>query len=160
MTDIQKEQIYRDYHHKIYNYIYSKVQNVQDAEDMSEDVVLKVFERFDSFDKNKSSLSTWIYTITKNTLIDYYRTRKVWTEIPESLGSGFSVEDKICSTEMLEILSRALAVLEDRERDIIILRFYSGKTLKEITEKMGISYAYGKVLQNRAFDKIRKYFEK
>ena len=51
MTDIQKEQIYRDYHDKIYNYIYSKVQNVQDAEDMSEDVVLKVFERFDSFDK-------------------------------------------------------------------------------------------------------------
>ena len=45
-----------------------------------------------------------------------------------------------------------LLKMPKRERDIIILRFYSGKTLREISSQMGISYAYVKVLQNKAFE--------
>ena len=49
-----------------------------------------------------------------------------------------------------------LLKMPKRERDIIILRFYSGKTLREISSQMGISYAYVKVLQNKAFEKLKK----
>ena len=49
--------------------------------------------------------------------------------------------------------------LDERERDIIILRFYCGKTLREISSQMSISYAYVKVLQNNAFAKIKNFFE-
>lgn len=157
ITDKQKEQLYRDYHGKVYGYIRSKINSIQDAEDLAADVFLKIYEKIDSFDESKASLSTWIYTITRNTLTDYFRTRKVFSEIPETLDDNTSVEDDICNAEMLEHLAKALESLDERERDIIILRFYSGKTLKEITAQMGISYAYGKVLQNKAFEKIRKF---
>lgn len=155
-TNAQKEQIYRDYHGKICGYIRSQINSVQDAEDMAADVFVKVFEKLDSFDETKASLSTWIYTITRNTLTDYYRTRKVFSEIPETMVVDSSVEDEVCDAEMLENLAKALETLDERERDIIILRYYSGKTLKEITAQMGISYAYGKVLQNKALEKLRK----
>ena len=156
---MDKEKIYRDYHGKVCGYIRSKISSAQDAEDLAADVFVKVFEKLDSFDENKASLSTWIYTITRNTLTDYFRTRKVYAEIPETLESDSSVEDDVCTKEMLEILAKALETLDERERDIIILRFYSGKTLREISSQMGISYAYVKVLQNKAFDKIKGYLK-
>lgn len=157
MTMIDKEKIYRDYHGKVFGYIRSKINSVQDAEDITADVFVKAFEKLDSFDESKASLSTWIYTITRNTLTDYFRTRKVFAEIPETLEDDSSVENDVCNAEMLEILANALETLDERERDIIILRFYSGKTLKEITAQMGISYAYGKVLQNKALEKLRNF---
>ena len=159
ITDTQKEALYREYHGKVFGYIRSKISNAEDAEDLTSDVFLKVYEKLDTFNESKSSLSTWIYTITRNTLTDYFRTRKVFAEIPETIEDETSVENEICNAEMLETLADALETLEERERDIIILRFYSGKTLREISSQMSISYAYVKVLQNNAFAKIRKIFE-
>ena len=159
ITDTQKEAIYRDYHGKVFGYIRSKISNTQDAEDIAADVFLKIYEKLDSFDESKASLLTWIYTITRNTLTDWFRTRCSFEEIPESQDDGCSLEDELCNAEMLETLTAALESLDERERDIIILRFYSRKTLKEIAENMGISYAYVKILQNKAFEKIKVFLE-
>lgn len=156
INDAQKETIFREYYNKVCGYIYSKVSSPQDAEDIAGDVFLKVFKKIDSFDDSKSSLSTWIFTITRNTLTDWFRTHRSFAEIPESVDDGCSVDDAVCSAETLESFANALEKLEKRERDIIILRFYSGKTLKETAEKMGISYAYAKVLQNKAFEKMKE----
>lgn len=157
-TDEKKEEIYRNYHDKVYGYIISQTNNTHLAEDLSADVFVKVYEKLDSFDEAKASISTWIFTITKNTLTDYYRTRKVFEEVPETFEDGSSVEEEVCNAEMLETLAKALETLDERERDIIIRRFYSNKTLKDIAEQMGISYAYVKILQNNAFAKIKKFF--
>ena len=157
VSEIQKHNIYTDYYAKVYGYLVSKINSRENAEDLASEVFLKIYEKIDTFDESKASLSTWIYTITRNTLTDYYRTRMVFEEVPETHDAGISVEDEICSGEMLEALARGLSALDERERNIIILRFYSGKTLKEIAESMDISYAYVKVLQNKAFDKLKKY---
>ena len=73
IADIEKEKIYRDYHGKVCGYIRSKINSAQDAEDITSDVFVKVYEKLDTFDETKASLSTWIYTITRNTLTDYFR---------------------------------------------------------------------------------------
>ena len=158
MTDLKKEQLYREYHDKVLGYIWSKVNNRELAEDLAADVFVKVYEKLDSFDESKASLSTWIFTITKNTLTDHFRTRRVYEEIPETLTDSASVEDEVCNAQMLETLATALEALDERERDIIILRYYSGKTLKEIAAQLDISYAYVKILQNNALRKLKEYF--
>ena len=156
---MDKEKIYSEFHRKVYGYILSKVGNSHDAEDIAADVFVKLYAKFDTFDESKASLSTWIYTLTRNTLTDFYRTRRVFEEIPESQDDGYSVEDEICNAQTLETLAQALETLDERERDIVILRYYSGKTLKDISEQMNISYSYVKVLQNKAFAKLRIFFE-
>lgn len=158
MTDLMKEQLYRDYYPKVLSYIRSRVQN-DSAEDIASDVFLKIYEKLDSFDESKSSLSTWIFTITRNTLTDHYRTRRVFSEIPETVETTDSVEDDICNAEMLSVLTKALSDMDERQRDIIILRYYDGKTLREIADEMGISYAYVKVLQNKAFAFLKNYLD-
>ena len=158
MTEEYKASIYTDYHKKVLGYIVHKTNDIHAAEDLCSEVFLKVYEKLDTFDESKASISTWIYTITRNTLTDYFRTRKVSAEIPETLCDTSSPEDEICNSETLEILAKALSKLDERERDIIIMRYYSGKTLTETAQLMNISYSYVKVLQNKALSELKKYF--
>ena len=159
ITAAQKEQIYRDYHGKVYGYIRSRVNSVQDAEDLASDVFMKIFEKLESYDESKASLSTWIYTITRNTLTDFFRTRKVFDEMQELSEDDTSTEDAVCKAEMLGILTKALEALDERERDIVVFRYYFNKQLKDIAAKMGISYAYVRVLHNRALQNLRLFLE-
>lgn len=66
-----KEKIYRDYHNKVYAYAISHVRSREDAEDIVSEVFLKVYEKPDTYDESKASMSTWIYQMTKNKVIDY-----------------------------------------------------------------------------------------
>lgn len=157
ISEQSKTEIYKDYHGKVFGYIISQVNNSDLAEDLCEDVFLKVYEKLDTFDDTKASISTWIYTIARNTLTDYYRTRKVCEEIPEEYESAISVEDEVCNREMLDKLANALEKLDERARDIIILRYYSGLKLTEIAEKLDISYSYVKLLHNNALENLKNY---
>lgn len=153
------EKVYELYHEKVLRYIRSKVNDQYLAEDLCSDVFVKIYEKADSFDESKASMSTWVFTIARNRLTDYYRTRRVFEEIPETYADDSSVEDSICNAETLDMLADALESLDERERDIIILHYYSKETLKTIGEKMNISYAYVKVLHNKALSALEKYFE-
>lgn len=156
MNDIKKEQIYQNYYNKVYGYLLNKTNYSHDAEDLAADVFVKVYEKYDSYDESKASLSTWIYTITRNTLIDYYRTHRDYSEIPEAIESGYSTEEDICNEEMLAQLADALESLDERARYIIVQRFYHDKSLKDIAEEMNISYSYVKVLQQKALERMKK----
>lgn len=158
MTDTEKTAIYTDFYQKVLNYVNSKVQNMTQAEDLTSDIFLKIYEKLDTFDESKSSLSTWIFTITRNTLTDYYRTRKVFSEVPEDFRDDTCIDDELCTSETLETLADALESLDERERDLIILRYYKGLTLTEIAERMNISYSYVKILHNKALSGMRGYF--
>lgn len=158
MTDEMKTKLYQDFYQKVLGYINGKVNNYTLAEDLCSDVFLKVYEKIDTFDETKASLSTWIFTITRNRLTDYFRTRHVAGEIPETLAENSSFEDDVCNGEMLETLADALEKLDTRERDIIIFHYYSGMTLKDVAEKIGISYSYVKLLHNNALAALKNFF--
>lgn len=159
ITDEFKTEIYRNYQPKVLNFITGKVNNINLAEDLCSDIFIKIYEKIETFDETKASVSTWIFTITRNTLTDYYRTRKIsGGEIPETMDDGSSIEDDFCNEETLETLADALEKLNERERDIVILHYYSGLTLKEISTRMDISYSYTKLLHNNALSHLQKFF--
>ena len=153
---MDKTKIYEDYHLKVLRYIQSKVNDYHLAEDLCSDVFVKVYEKLDTFDESKASISTWIFTITRNLLIDYYRTRKITVEIPDSLTYEQDISD--VNPESLETLASALKELNDRDRKLIIMHYYEGKTLKEVAQTLGISYIYAKVLHKKVLLSLKKYF--
>lgn len=155
MTNDIRTEIYESYHAKVQNFIYSKVNDMYLAEDICSDVFIKVYEKYDKFDDSKSSLSTWIFTIARNTLIDYYRTRHVHEEVPEDMAEDSSVEEEVLNSDMLDTLASALEKLGERERDLIILHYYSGLKLNEIADKLDISYSYVKILHKKALVELR-----
>ena len=159
ITEQFKAEIYENYRQKVFGYIVSKINNSDLAEELCEDVFLKVYDNLESFDEAKASISTWIYTIARNTLTDYYRTRKVHEEIPIDFEDSYSIEEDVCNREMLENLADALEKLDERSRHIVIMRYYSGLTMKKIAERMNISYSYVQLLHNKALKDMKKYME-
>ena len=152
-----KDSLYDEYYRKVFGFLKGKTNNYTLAEDLASDVFMKIYAKADTFDETKASVSTWIFTITRNTLYDYFRSRKVFEEIPETLADGSDIEEDIINQETLDELADALEQLDERERDIIILRYYKGMKLKEIAGVIGISYAYVKLLHNTALVQMKEY---
>lgn len=149
------EDIYLSYHDKVSGYIRGKVDHHQDAEDLVSQVFEKVYGKLHTFDETKASLSTWIYTVTRNTVTDYYRTRRVHVDIDELYSFPAPEQDR----DVLDTLADALMTLKTRERDLILLHYYKGLTLKEVADKMGMSYINAKVIHKKALSGLRNFFQ-
>lgn len=153
-----RSRVYLDYYDKVTAYVRGKVSNPHEAEDVVSSVFLRVYERFDSYDPSRASLSTWIYTITHNTVVDYYRGRRIHTEYAEYMDAEVDeiIDDTDVSEALLDRLADALSTLKEKERDVIVLHYYKGHTLKVIAEMMGMSYINAKVLHAKALARLRE----
>lgn len=142
-TNLTMDEIYQEYYQKVFSYIFHHINHYQDAEDLAAEVFTKVVKKIDTFDDEKAALSTWLFNITRNTIIDYYRSKK---EDYELIDNYEYIEEPQSSTDLdLDTLIQALKHLTKEERDIIILRYYQDYTLKEISEKMHLSYGITKL---------------
>lgn len=157
--EAQREAIYEEYQSKVLRLIYSKVNNHTLAEDLTEDVFVKVYAKLHSFDETKASISTWIYRIAQNTVIDYYRVRKVDAEVPEDLRQDGEIDDNLLNTEMLESLAEALEQLPERDRNLIILHYYKEMTLKDAAAAVGMSYSNAKLVHNKSIAMLRRHMD-
>ena len=150
------EQIYKEYQPKVRAYVRGKIQDPHDVEDLVSAVFVKVVKKLDSFDPAKASISTWVYTITRNTVTDYFRTRRSMVAfedfmMDESPAMGLT-------DDALDSLAEALLSLKERERDLIVLHYYSGHTLKEVAEMMGMSYVNAKVIHKKALTGLQAFY--
>ena len=154
------ETIYKEYHDKVLRYIRSKVSNEEDAEDICADVFLKVQKRIHEYDEKKAAASTWVYTIARNAVIDFYRTNRSSEELPEEIVSDEEVDSDLLQQETLKELAEALGKLSEEERTVIVLRYYGGLSLTEVEKRTGMSYGQVKLRHNSALKEMRKFFEK
>ena len=161
---MDKDDIYKEYHDKVMRYILGKNISPFDAEDICQSVFIKIMNNLDSFDKTKSSISTWIYTITQNTVYTHYRTTSRaqkrfffgGDELSDDIGFVDTSFDNILNDESLNELAQALESLEDRSRNLIIYMYYDGMTMKAASEKLHISYANAKIIIKKAFTELRE----
>lgn len=150
---IGAEAVYREFYPKVSAYVRGKVAHPQDAEEIVSAVFLKVVQKLDSYDPQKAALSTWVYTITRNTVTDYYRTRHTAAALEDWMaGEEPSPE---MSDDALDGLADALMALKERERDLIVLHYYRGHTLKTVAQMMGMSYINAKVIHKKALAGLR-----
>ena len=154
---LTKEEIYLQYKDKVFGYIRNHVNSTEDAEDLCSEVFIKIYDKLDTYDETKARLSTWIYSVTSNTVIDFYRTNHIHSEIPEDLqDSKSTVEDEVLNGENLKLLADALEQLPEELRDLIVLRYYKGYTLQQVSEKMNLSYGVTKLRHREALGKLQE----
>ena len=134
------EEIYEMYSSKVMAYIRSRVTNPHDAEDIHSDVFEKIMKRLDSFDSDRASLSTWIYTITHNKVIDFYRVHHESVPLNMEVLGEEALSDNVFNDGDMDALADALSNLSEKDRSIVVMYYYNNYTLKEIAEKMNISY--------------------
>ncbi len=75
-SDIDLEKLYQEHFSKIYNYFFYQLLHRENAEDLTSCTFLKAAEHISDYNPDKAQISTWLWTIAQNTLIDFYRTQK------------------------------------------------------------------------------------
>lgn len=137
-------------------YIKSKVSSTYDAEDILQDVSIKLYKHIDSVDE-KTSLKAWLYKITKNTIIDFYRKKKDVSVEPESL---YTIEDDVEEDNMNIEISKCMKYMlfDLPEKYFHVYDMYENKDMKhkDIGVALNITQAASKVRLKRARDMFKE----
>jgi len=147
------------YFKDIYSYVYYRVSNVRDAEDLTDDVFLKMVEGIRSCRaREERSFLGWLFRIANNSVIDYHRRQAVRNHLPLDekhlppyAGPEVPVETKLTQ----ERLQQALLQLTDEQQQVIILGFIEGLSNAEIAHLLGKSEGAIKSLQHRGLASLR-----
>ena len=153
------------YADRVFAMIVKLVPNVMDAQELTQDVFLRAFDRIDSYDQQRSSLSTWLCRIAYRRALDFLKRNhlqvfslednQVWqTDISdEQLEAELSTNRE----ERIKLLERLIDELPTDERTLLTLYYYDGYPLTEIAYMMDID---AKVLANRLYRTRKKLYIK
>ncbi len=132
-------------------FIKRRVNQEQDVEDILQMVFIKIYHNLDSLNQS-SKLHAWIYTITKNTIVDYYRTHKQDLSISDIIEDITieEVEEETFNHEIAQCLHVMIKRLPEIYKQAIILTEYENLTQKELAWKMGLSISGAKSRVQRA----------
>ena len=155
MTAAEQEKLYTEYRARVLGYIAARVSSREDAEDLCQDVFEKAFGSADRYDPKRSAPGTWLFAITRNTVIDYRRRMRPTEELPEDLSDDALPEDGVLQKELLEDLADALERLPEELTAIIVWCYYDRLPLTEIAEKTGLSYGAIKLRHQKALTLLR-----
>lgn len=137
---------------QLLSFVNKRVKDSDAAKDIVQDVYLKVHEGSDKL-RDSDKVVQWIYQITRNTIIDYFRKGKRLKSADEM---QFAYE---ASNEENELLSGCLAplinTLPEKYRDAIVLSEIEGMSQKELAEKLDISYSGAKSRVQRGREKLK-----
>lgn len=161
------EKLYEEYFPKIYNYIFYRLFQKEETEDLVSCIFLKIAEHLDSYDSHKASFSTWIYHIASNTFTDYCRTRKKSVSLDDENNPGYNtmtVEFDTQYDQVLEpkrkILLSALGQMNERDRTILYCVYFEGMSYREVSGRLGINESTLASALMRAKAKLRQQLEK
>lgn len=127
----------------VYGFQLKRVQNENDAEDITIQTFSKAFDKIDTFDENYK-FKTWLITISKNVHIDFLRKKKKHIETTEEqeeevyqiIDDGPTPEDKIITEQNLAKLLRDIKKLKPHYQEIINLRYFQELSYKEISTQL------------------------
>ncbi|MFH1029721.1 MAG: RNA polymerase sigma factor [bacterium] len=159
-------EVYDLYMERIYRFIFFKVSNIEDAEDIASEVFFKAWQYIRD-GKEVNSINGFLYSIARNKVIDYYRKNSKVKQISldhsdaEKIkdDKGEDVEKKIDTEIGFEKLNGFLEKLKAEYREALLLRYVDDLSIPEIAEILGKSNGNIRVLIHRALEALREMME-
>ncbi len=151
------ERVWEEFGTKLKTFILRRVPEEESAEDILQDVFLKIHARIDTL-RDEEKLQSWIYQIARNAIADYYRHHKATSALPEALDMPDEpVEDanERVVAELTPYIKLIVHSLPADYREALILTEYKGLTQKELGQKLGLSLPVAKSRVQRARDKLK-----
>jgi RNA polymerase sigma-70 factor (ECF subfamily) len=152
--------IYDTHINQVYRYALARLGNVHDAEDVAAEIFLKMYNGLASYEWRKVPFAAWLMRIARNEVVSFARRnnrRAHDTELPEDLVDRGN-NDPAETTERimaLEDLRKAVALLPEAQREVIILRFASGLSVSDTAKALGKNENNVKVLQHKGMQRIQ-----
>jgi RNA polymerase sigma-70 factor, ECF subfamily len=149
------EELWKEYHTKLYAFIRSKVYDDAACDDILHNVFLKMHSSLQSL-KDSTKLQSWLYQITRNTITDYFRSEKTTEAIPERIPQPNKDSERKIMQEVSQCLHPLIQLLPDKYREAIILSELKGLTQKEVAKFQGISLSGAKSRIQRGRIQLKK----
>jgi len=150
--------LYEEYYDKIARYVYVRINNKEEAEDIAGEVFLKALESLKSYRDQGVPMQGWLFRIAHNLTVDYLRKMDKRRTVPvDSVvlqgndNPANTAEEKID----FERASEAMKQLTTEQREVINLRFFGGLTSKEVGGVLGKSDGAVREMQRAAIEKLR-----
>jgi RNA polymerase sigma factor (sigma-70 family) len=155
---------YEQYLPKVFKYISYRINDKFLAEDITSVVFEKALTKFDQYDAEKAAMSTWIFRIARNTLIDHFRvsSRAHTVELDEALKvpvNDKTPEQAVIDEEESRMLKQCIRKLSAPEQEIVSLKFSAEMTNRQIAGVLGLTESNVGVILYRAVRKLRSDFE-
>lgn len=152
--------LYEEHFDRIYRYVYLKIGDRDEAEDMTQQVFLHALRSITSFKWQGTPFTAWLYRIAHNQIVDHLRkkTRRPATmELDETVpGSGNNPEHTAELSLSIEQVSQATRHLTKSQREVLSLRFAGGLSIEEAAKAMGKKPGAIKALQHAAIVSLRR----
>jgi len=160
--------IYAENYSEVYSYVNWKLRNVHNAEEVTNDVFLRVNKYLKNFDSEKSSFKTWLRTLTNTTIIDFVRTNHSdkYINVSDFADSETGKEvfqftakndasAKIENEELKKSIMKGFRSLKSNYRQIAVLFFIKDKQYDEIAEICDIPIGSVKGMIHRIREKLQ-----
>lgn len=151
--------LYEEYYGRIVRYIFIRINDQGEAENLGGDVFLRALQSLDSYRGRPQQMTSWLFSIARNLVVDHVRKisrRKEISidevEIPDKQNIGEAVEKK----SELERLSQAVKQLTPAQREVIGLRFFAELSSAEVGKILGKSSGAVREMQRAAIETLRK----
>ena len=149
--------LYDRYYKKVLDKCYSMVKDRVTAEVLTEDIFSKVFEKLQSFGQ-RSSFSSWLYSVTYNHCIDFLREKKLlhypdWNrenEIPEIIDDTEEISQEINYGNLMKIMEQ----IHPEEKALLLMKYQDNLSIKQISSALRISEAAAKMRLKRAKTRV------
>jgi RNA polymerase sigma-70 factor (ECF subfamily) len=144
------ETVYKRFHESLKQFISRRVSDERVAEDLLQDVYLRIHSRLDSLE-DTSRIESWVFQIARNLIIDHYRSRK---QVERIADDDYPAEDDDDSNEAMECLAPAVREfvqeLPEPYREALVLTEFEGLSQKELANRLGLSFSGAKSRVQRA----------
>lgn len=150
--DIMKhktEAIWTEFNAQLKQFILSRVSDKSVADDILQKVFIKIHSHVGTLREDRK-IERWIYQITRNTIIDHYRTQKMGADIPEDIPVSDEIPEKIDIKTGLTSIKAMIEALPQPYAQALLLTEFEGLTQKEVAQKLGISISGAKSRVQRA----------
>ena len=153
-------QLYDIHFDKIYRYIYFRVKNQPEAEDLTQEVFIKALKNIGSYKLGKTPFAAWLFRIAHNQVIDYARKAVRQRTSPlEEAATVIGSDDPVVTTEQrweIAELNVAIAELSPAQQEVISLRFIAELAISDVAKILGKSEGTIKALQFNGTASLRK----
>jgi RNA polymerase sigma-70 factor, ECF subfamily len=148
------EEIWNEFASQLERFIRARVGKPEVAEDIRQEVFLKLQGAIAGF-RDPAKLQGWLILVARNAIIDYYRTQKKASELPESLAADFSGHETE-SEELRVVFHRLLHSLPEQFREALILTEFEGLTQEALAKRLGISLSGAKSRVQRGREQLKE----
>ena len=155
--------LYDAYVERVSRYIYFRVSEANDTEDLVSQVFLKAWENLDRYKPGASPFVAWLYTIARNLVIDHYRTKKNTLPLEEAIALPSDMEMPDAEAQMrfdLEAMRDGLQSLSADQQQALVLKYIAGLPNDSIAKIMNKQEGTVRGLQMRGLQTLAKYMKK